>query len=116
MSKETKSRLQDATDYKVMTFWEAVKALNWNLDENAEGFLCTCDCGKSKIEYSGFFGIEVVECESCGKKAVNMFSPMQTGPSTASILDYRQFELEKDENGYDRFWVADDGKGGIKNV
>ncbi len=31
------------------------------------------------------------------------------------MLDFRQFEVEKDENGYDKFWIADDGKGGIKN-
>ena len=39
---------------------------------------------------------------------------MQTDPGSGAILDFRQFEIEKDENGFDRFWIAEDGKGGIK--
>ena len=49
------------------------------------------------------------------KRVVNCFSPMQTRPGSGTILDFRQFEIEKDKNGFDRFWIADDGKGGIKN-
>ena len=56
-----------------------------------------------------------MECQSCGKRVVNCFSPMQTKPGCGAMLDFRQFEVEKDENGYDKFWIADDGKGGIKN-
>ena len=110
-----KAKLQDAMKYKVMSFQEAAKALGWTVDEDSDSFSCICGCGESKIEYSGFFGIEVVECQSCGKRVVNCFSPMQTKPGCGAMLDFRQFEVEKDENGYDKFWIADDGKGGIKN-
>lgn len=109
-------KLQDVTDYRVMSFQEAAESLGWNIKEDADSFYCTCDCENSKIEYSGFFGIEVVECENCGKRVTNLFSPIQTSNSTVGILKFNEYELEKDEKGYDRFWVADDGKGGIKNV
>ena len=110
-----KAKLQDAMKYKVMSFQEAAKALGWTVDEDSDSFSCICGCGDSKIEYSGFFGIEVVECQSCGKRVVNCFFFFFTKPGCGAMLDFRQFEVEKDENGYDKFWIADDGKGGIKN-
>lgn len=97
-----------------MSFQEAAKSMGWQVETNEENFWCTCDCGNSKISYSGFFGTEVVECENCGKRLTNLFSPKQTSNSTVAILPFKDYELEKDENGYDRFWIADDGKGGIK--
>ena len=55
-----KKRLQDVTDYKVMSFKEACRSLDWNITEN--GFLTngdcytvSCNCGHSKIEYRGSF-------------------------------------------------------------
>ncbi len=112
---EQKGKLQDVTPFKVMSFQEAARALKWSITEDSEGFYCTCDCESSKITYNGFFGIEVVECENCGKRLTNLFSPIQTSNFTAAILDFKKYELEKDADGYDRFWVADDGKGGIKH-
>ena len=115
MKMEKKGRLQDVTPFKVMSFREAAHALGWSITEDEESFYCTCDCDKSTIMYNGFFGIEVVECENCGKSMTNLFSPIQTSNSTAAILDFKNYELEQDADGYDRFWIADDGKGGVKN-
>ncbi len=112
---EKKGRLQDVTPFKVMSFQEAAKAVGWSVTTDSEYVYCTCDCGNSNIRYSGFFGTEVVECENCGKRLTNLFSPIQTSNSTAAILDFKNYELEQDADGYDRFWVADDGKGGVKN-
>ena len=63
-----KAKLQDAMTYKVMSFKEAAKALGWTVEENLDSFSCICGCEDSKIEYSGFFGIEVVECPELRKK------------------------------------------------
>lgn len=109
-----KQKLQEITDYKVMSFPEAANALGWKLTEDEDKIHCTCDCAESKITYSGFFGTEVVECESCGKRITDLFSPIQKDNSTCTVLMPSKFDIDKDENGYLRYWVAEDGKGGIK--
>ncbi len=109
-----KPKLQSVTDCKLMSLLECVKALNWDVKEDDEAYYFTCDCGSSKIIYSGFFGTEVIECENCGKRITDITSPIQTSNSTCSILKASEYEIEKDREGNDRFWVAEDGKGGIK--
>lgn len=52
-----KKVLQDMTDHKVMSFKEAAKALNWTLTEDDEVYTVSCDCGNSKIEYTGVIGV-----------------------------------------------------------
>lgn len=109
-----KPKLQSVTDYKVMSLMECARALNWKVEEDETKLYFTCDCGKSEITYSGFFGTEVIECENCKKRITDLTSPIQTSNSTCSILKISEYEIEKDKDGNDRFWVADDGKGGIK--
>lgn len=111
---EVKKKLQDITDFKVMSFKEAVLALGWELIEEDESFSCECNCGNSKMDYRGFIGTEVVECESCGKRITDLFSPIQTGNATCTVLRPKEFDVERDDEGYFKHWVADDDKGGIK--
>lgn len=111
-----KKKLQDITDLKVMSFKEAAKALGWSVEEDDTSYYVTCDCesGNKGIRYSGFFGIEVIECKNCHKRMIDLFSPAQTGNSTGACLDSSQFEIEKDDDGNDRYWVAEDNNGGIQ--
>lgn len=109
-----KRKLQEVTDFKVMSFKECAAALGWNVEEEADCFKVTCDCGNSHIRYSGFIGTEVIECSNCGKTMTDLFSPIPTGNSTCGILSASDFDIEKDEDGYERYWVANDTKGGIK--
>ena len=60
------------------------------------------------MEFSGFFGIEVIKCKKCGKEMVDLFSPLRTGNATAAILDDKKFKIEGN-----RYWIANDKKGGI---
>ncbi len=109
-----KPKLQSITDFKLMSLWECAKALNWGITEDDKTCHFTCDCGAGKIRYSGFFKTEVIECENCGKRITDLTSPMMIGNSTCAMIKASEYELEKDEEGNDRFWVAEDGKGGIK--
>ena len=106
--------LQSVTDYKVMSFDECVSALNWNLYEDEDEMTVVCDCGNSKISYSGFLGTEVIECENCGKRITDLFSPLQTGNATCTVLNPKDYEIEKDDNGNLKYWIAEDGNAGIK--
>lgn len=93
-----KKRLQDMTDRKVMSFKEAAKALNWTLTEDDEVYTVSCDCGNSKIEYTGGIGVQKVRCGNCGKQ---MSSLISLNPACRSMID-----IEKDEEGNERFWIA----------
>lgn len=97
-----KKRLKDMTDHKVMSFKEAAKALNWTLTEDDEVYTVTCDCGNSKIEYTGVIGVQKVRCGNCGKQ---MSSLISLNPACRSMLD-----IEKDEEGNERFWIIKDKK------
>jgi len=107
-------KLQDITDYKVMSFSEAAQSLGWSVEDDGECFAVRCNCGNSKIRYSGFIGTEIVECESCKRRITDLFSPLQTGNSTCIILKASEYEIEKDKDGYERYWIAEDCNGGIK--
>ena len=110
------NKLQEVTDFKVMSFKESVESLGWKLDDDGEYFKVTCDCGNSQIRYSGFIGTEVVECESCKKRVTDLFSPIQTGNATCTVLSPSDYDIEKDSDGNDRYWIAEDLVGGIKVI
>lgn len=107
-------KLQEVTDFKVMSFKESIEALEWKLEDDGECFKVTCNCDNSKISYNGFFGTEVIKCESCGKRMTDLFSPIRTGNSTCTILKVSDYDIEKDDEGDDRYWIAEKGSGGIK--
>lgn len=104
-------KLQSVTDCKLMSFNECVKELGWNLEDDGDYFKVTCDCGDSHIVYSGFIGTEVIECQGCGKRMTDLFSPIQTGNATCTVLKPSEYEIEKDENGNDRYWIAESKNG-----
>ena len=104
-------KLQKVTPCKVMSFNQTVNELNWNLEDDGKYLKVTCDCENSKISYFGFFGTEVIRCENCGKEMTDLFSPIQTGNSSCTILGPSNFEIEKDENGHDKHWIAETRKG-----
>lgn len=99
-------KLQEVTSEKVLSFPECCEFLGWIYENDDEGFSVTCNCGNSKINYRGFFGVEVVECENCKKRITDLFSPMQSDDSTCVILNPKDFEIEKDTDGNDRYWIA----------
>lgn len=103
-----KKRLKDMTDHKVMSFKEAAKALNWTLTEDDEVYPVSCDCGNSKIEYTGVIGVQKLRCGNCGKQ---MSSLISLNPACRSM-----FDIEKDEEGNDRFWIATDKAGNLNRV
>lgn len=103
-----KKPLQSVTDYKVMDIKECFDALGWDYKDGGDNYSdISCPCG-GEMEFSGFVGTEVVRCKKCGKKMVDLFSPIMTGNATATILDPEKFEIEGD-----RHWIAIDGNGGI---
>ena len=111
--------LQEVTDLKIMSFYEAIKSLDWEFVSQPDDCFtvnCDCGCGGSKISYSGFIGTEVIECENCGKRVVDMFSPIPISSGSCSVLNPTDFDIDVDEEGFPRFWIAIDSKGGIKNV
>lgn len=71
---------------------------------------CDCDCGSDKLDYSGFIGTENIVCPVCGKRMTDIFSPIPVSNSSCMILDPNEFEIEKDDEGNDRFWIAFDGE------
>lgn len=110
--KMKKLKLQSITDYKVMCIKDAMDALGFTYVEDKENsrFDNICCCGEP-VECSGFFGgTERIECNKCGKYILDLFSPIQNSNSTCSIISVNDYEVE-DGN---KFWIAIDGKGGIK--
>ena len=108
-----KKNLQEVTDFKVMNIKECLDALEWNYEDNEESDTydnISCPCG-GELEFSGFLGTEVIKCNKCGKRMIDLFSPIQTGNSTATILDFNQFEITEN-----RHWIADNKNGGIKII
>lgn len=108
-TKEEKKRLRDVIGCRVMSFKEATKSLNWNLiainDDSYQDelYIISCDCGNSEIEYNeGATGIQKIRCGNCGKQ---MSSLISLNPACRSMLD-----IEKDEEGNERFWIIKDKK------
>lgn len=105
-----KNKLQEVTDYKVMSIEEAMTALGFTWEENEDCYNnITCSCGEA-VKCSGFIGTERLNCDKCGKEVLDLFSPIQTSNSACTILKSSDFEIE-DGNKY---WIAIDGNGGIK--
>lgn len=102
-------KLQDAFNYPVLSFEEGFKKLGWEETEVEDEFYYKCSCGE-QIKVYGFFGSEVFECEKCGKSLTDAFSPIRTGNSTVGMLRIKDFEIEKDKDGNDRYWVVYSGR------
>lgn len=98
-------KLQEVTKSQVLSFKEAVRALNWKLTQTDNTYYCECNCNNSQIAYLGFFGTEVVECENCGKSITDLFSPIRIANATCAMLNPKDFEIEKDAEGNDRYWI-----------
>lgn len=108
---EKKQPLQSVTTYKVMNIKECLDALGWNYMESNDRYDdISCPCG-GEMEFSGFIGTEVIECKKCGKHMVDLFSPLQTGNSTATVLDPQKFDCSDG-----RHWIVIDETGGEKNA
>lgn len=106
-----KKKLQEVTEYKVMSVEEALKALEFTYSEDDSGYLTniTCKCG-AKAELSGFIGCESIRCDLCDKEVLDLSSPIPTSNSTVGLIDLDEYEVE---DGL-KYWIAIDGKGGIK--
>ena len=106
-----KSNLQEVTDFKVMNIKECFDALGWkyNEDEESDKYVdISCPCG-GELDFRGFIGTEVIECQKCGKHMVDLFSPIPVSNSTVSILNSKDYEMVEN-----RHWIAIDGNDGIK--
>ena len=91
-----------------MNLKECFDALGWTYSEKEGGYNnIQCACG-GEMDFSGYFGTEVIECKSCQKYMVDLFSPIRTGNATCTVLKPSEYEM--DEN---RHWIAIDGAGGI---
>lgn len=110
-----KPPLQSVTDYKVLSFPEALTALGWTLQTINNRDIVTCNCEHSDIEYNGILAVEQIRCKHCGKEMIDLTAPIPTSSSTCALLDLDEFTIEKDKDGNDRFWIANDHKGGIKH-
>ena len=105
-----KKKLQEVTDYKVMSVEEAMTAVGFMWEETEDCYNnITCSCGGS-IECRGFIGTESISCNKCGKEVVDLFSPIPVSNSTCTVLNPSDYDIE-DGNKY---WIAIDGNGGIK--
>lgn len=101
-----KKRLQDVTDYKVMSFKEACNYLNWKLPMSPFGDIVgNCGCG-CELKFRTILGRNDLMCPKCGRYMVNIFSPVCEEVKQGTPLDANDFEIEKDANGCDRFWIA----------
>jgi hypothetical protein len=104
-----KKSLQDVTDFKVMNIKECLDSLGWTYTDDGENLnYITCPCG-GELEFRGFFGTEVIECDKCGKHMVDLFSPIPVTSGSCSILNPKDYEMVEN-----RHWIAIDGNGGIK--
>lgn len=101
-----KKRLQDVTDYKVMSFKEACDHLNWKLPMSPFGDIVgNCGCG-CELKFRMILGRNYLMCPKCGRYIVNIFSPVCEEVKQRTPLDANDFNFEKDANGCDRFWIA----------
>jgi hypothetical protein len=92
-----------------MNIRECLDTLEWKYnyeDDEYKNIECSCD---GELEFRGFIGIEVIECLSCGKHMIDLFSPMLTSNSTCTILNSKDFDYEED-----RHWIAIDNNNGVK--
>ncbi|MDD3041246.1 hypothetical protein [Bacteroides sp.] len=106
-----RGRLQDATDYKLMTIKECLDALGWNYVTNGDRFEeITCPCSNIAVEFSGFVGTDHLECPKCGKFMTDMFSPLQVTSGSCIVLSSKEWEMDDER----RHWIANNKAGGIK--
>lgn len=98
-----KKKLQEVTPYKVMTPEECFIALGWTYEKNEKRYdNITCPCG-GELEFRGFVGTEVIECQKCKKHMVDLFSPITVSNSACAILDPRDYDYSDN-----RHWIAID--------
>lgn len=108
MNISKKQRLQEVTEYKVMSVKECLNALEWTYTEEENNYKnITCPCG-GEMEFGGYLGTETAECLKCGKHMVDLFSPIQVSSSSCAILNPDDYELDGN-----RHWIVVDGNGGI---
>lgn len=106
-----KGKLQDVTDYKLMTIKECLGVLGWEYISDGDSFdNITCPCSNVDVECSGFFSTEQIECPKCGKSMTDMFSPIQVSNGLGTVLKRKEWEMDEQN----RHWIAIDGSGGIK--
>lgn len=106
-----KGRLQDVTEYKLMSVKECLDALSWEYAESDVGFVeITCPCEHVLVECSGFVGVDHVECPKCGKSMTDMFSPLRVSSGSCVVLDMNDWEMDAQR----RHWIANNKAGGIK--
>ena len=104
-----KRKIQEVTDYEVMTLIDCMKALGWQYKETDEQYEnIKCSCGED-VEINGFIGVEVLSCPKCSKRILDITTPMPQSKVTVDLIDLDMYEVEED-----KYWIAIDGKGGIK--
>ena len=104
-----KRKIQEVTDYKVMTLADCMVALGWQYkykDGMYEDIQCSCG---GLVEANGFIVVEVLSCPVCNKKILDITAPMPHSKVTVDLIDLDMYEVEGE-----KFWIAIDGNGGIK--
>jgi hypothetical protein len=46
------------------------------------------------MDFRGFIGTEVIECERCGKRMVDLFSPIPISSGSCSIVNPKDYEMK----------------------
>lgn len=106
-----RGKLQNITDYKLMSLKECFDALGWMYVKTEDGYEeITCPCQNVPVDCSGFFGTEQIECPKCGKSMTDLFSPIQVSSGSCAVLRPSEWEMDEER----RHWVANDNSGGIK--
>lgn len=104
-----KEKLQTITDFKLMEVEEAMRALGFTWDETETQYTnLTCSCGEP-LQCYGFFGTENISCPKCNKYVQDMTAPTRVSNATVGMVDTDKYKIEGN-----KFWIAVDGKGGIK--
>ena len=85
-------KLQEATPNKVMNIKECLDFLSWKYTEENDRFYdMECNCG-GMLEFIGFIGTEIIECQKCKKVMIDLFSPIQVSNSTCTVLNPKDFD------------------------
>lgn len=105
-----KKNLQEVTDYKLMTVGDALMSLGFTWEDTSNRYEnIRCSCGEL-AKLWGFWGCESISCETCKKEILDVSSPIVMSNSTVGIIDFEEYEPDNPQ----AFWIAIDGKGGIK--
>lgn len=110
-------RLQETTEYKLMTLEESGLALNWKKKQKPDGkYYFECDCGNGQVSsYNDIVNGIMFECDKCGKLILYAFSPRTDIPRNIFMSDEYIITGENKEDCTTwKAWLADDKNGGIK--